>query len=83
VVCGEAHIGPRNALKAWPMASMVILVAPGADETLLPEQVRDSTHPDVVYHDLEDNKFRWRVMQMRRCPASRPGNVPGSFRCSA
>ncbi|MCW0091143.1 hypothetical protein OIV70_25665, partial [Burkholderia pseudomallei] len=42
-------------MEAWQMTSMVSLVAVGMGVALLPAQVRNSTHPGVVYKMLDND----------------------------
>jgi DNA-binding transcriptional LysR family regulator len=61
LACEEAGFSPRIALEAWQMASMVSLVAAGVGVVLLPAQVRNSPHPDVVYKDLANQSAHFEL----------------------
>jgi DNA-binding transcriptional LysR family regulator len=69
MACEEAGFSPRVALEAWQMASMVSLAAAGIGVVLLPEQVRASPHPDVVYKDLANQSAH---LELKIAAASRP-----------
>jgi DNA-binding transcriptional LysR family regulator len=72
MACDEAGFSPRIALEAWQIAGIVSLVAAGIGVMLLPEQVRSSPHPGVVYKDFDNDSEHF---ELKIAVAWRPDNV--------
>ncbi|MFJ3055312.1 LysR family transcriptional regulator [Herbaspirillum sp. NPDC087042] len=72
MACDEAGFSPRVSTEAWQMASMVSLVAAGLGVTLLPAQVKNSPHKDVVYKELTNAS---RHLELEIAAAWRPDDI--------
>ncbi|SMG60724.1 LysR family transcriptional regulator [Paraburkholderia susongensis] len=54
LACEAAGFSPHVAMEAWQTASMVSLVAAGMGVALVPAQVRNCSHPKVVFKTIAD-----------------------------
>lgn len=77
MACEDAGFSPRIVLEAWQMASMISLVAASIGIVLLPEQVRSSPHPGVVYKRLADQSEH---LELKIALAWRHGDISASVR---
>lgn len=75
--CEEAGFSPRVVMEAWQMSSIMSLVSSGFGVALLPEQVRHSHYPGLVFKDLANTSSH---LSLKIAVVFRPGTLTQPLR---